>query len=691
MTVGEPPTHTAPPRELYRQDIDGLRALAVLSVVFFHAGVSALHGGFVGVDIFFVISGYLIGAHIYRDIVAGHFALRRFYYRRVKRILPALLALLVVCYVIALVLLSPEELFRFGKTALATLFSVSNFVLWHAAGDYFGLGPALNPLTMTWTLAVEEQFYILLPLLMLLLVRMVKTRSHTTEAIRRILTFTVWIVAALSFVLSVYVTAHHKLPAFYLIPFRAWELAAGVLMALYEARPSTSNLYGGQRLADLRSLLGLACLFYAIFRFDSSTPFPGPGALLPVLGTVLLLSAPQAVANRFLLSAVPLRWIGLISYSWYLWHWPLLSFAHIIAIKPLHTPTTVIIVLLALIPASLSYRYIEQPFRHSRTAPIPLLWRYAIVTLTIAIPGLIMVATRGIPHRYPEAAMIEAQTQPDVTCFGITAPIDSPHCLPPPDGRPAVALWGDSHANALAPTLRLMAADSNLRLLTFVHTSCPPLQGVGHASPVVPFDPSCIDFNTAALHRILQDPTIHTVILAGFWSAQLFEFPGYVRPTQHYPYLPDRRRANLIEGLHDTVSALRSAGKRTILIQDGPWFNFNPLPRALATVMPARLWSATHLLRQHADLTTALPSEIFSSIDDTGAAIVTSEAQRSGAELFYLNPHLCVHQTCPFVAGTHLLYRDEQHLTDYAAAQALQGIQLSGAESSPSALEHQSP
>ncbi len=665
----------------YRRDIDGLRAIAVAGVVFYHAGVFFLSGGFVGVDIFFVISGYLIGAHIYGEISEDQFSIIRFYQRRAKRILPALLVLLVICYVVAFLLFSPYELSRLGRFSFATLISGSNILAWYWAGDYFGPATSQNPLIMTWTLSVEEQFYIILPLLLLLLSRVAKACSLQSETVRKVIFRTVFLLTLISFLLCTLVTFKDKLTAFYLIPFRAWELAIGVLMALYEANPKKTpeTLYfgNGKIAANIRGWLGIGLILYAVLRFDATIPFPGPSALLPTIGAALLITAPTAFCNRRILSSWPLVGIGLVSYSWYLWHWPLMSFANIFAIKPLPAAVSVALALISLPIAWLSYRFVERPFRQSLTPPAKLLLRYGIVCTLVALPAALMVLTKGLPNRYPAAAGQERlQTQMTEGCFGDYAPNNSPTCLPKQDGTGAVALWGDSHAAALTPALTTFASRSGLRLLNITHRSCPPLMGVSHANAQSLFDHSCIDFNNATLKLLVNDHSVKTVVLAGFWSVGMNELPGYVRPDQHYPYQPDERRHNLQTGLHKTVSALQSAGKRVILIQDVPWLKFEPMPRLLITVISPRNWVVSHLLRQQANASTAAPDEVFGDRDAEAASIISQEATQDGVEVFDTQKQLCTANQCAFISNGDLLYRDYQHLTAAGSFVALQGISL---------------
>ena len=292
----------AAPAAAYRADIDGLRAIAVLSVVAYHVGLPPFSGGFVGVDIFFVISGYLIGGIVEREMRAGIFSFAGFYARRARRLLPALAGVLLFSYGAAALLLAPSETIDYAKSAIATIFAASNILFWKGGG-YFSPAAELNPLLMTWSLGVEEQFYIFFPIVLALLLRLRGQRVFVGLAV----------LSAASLALSVWAVRHAPTGAFYLLPARAWELGAGILLVLKPPRV-------GPALADGLGIAGLALLLVPIFGYDAHTSFPGLTAVPPVLGTVLLIAVPQSRINRFVLSAPPLVLLGLISYSWYLWH-----------------------------------------------------------------------------------------------------------------------------------------------------------------------------------------------------------------------------------------------------------------------------------------------------------------------------------------------------------------------------------
>jgi peptidoglycan/LPS O-acetylase OafA/YrhL len=654
----------------YRTDIDGLRAIAVTSVVLYHAGVAWLSGGFVGVDIFFVISGYLIGAHIYRDVSARRFSLGRFYRKRAKRILPALFFLLLFCYGIALLVLSSRELTGFAKYALGSVFSYSNVTAWQD-NSYFGPWADQRPLLMTWSLGVEEQFYLFIPLLMLGLALLGRNRP------RRPVFRGMLVLAVLSFGLSVWGTMNYRHSTFYLLPSRAWELLAGVLMAIYEAGPEeASSLYGGRRWSDVRSLAGVAAILYAVLHYGPTTMFPGQGALPPVMGAVLLLSAPAAWLNRFVLSSKPFRWIGLVSYSWYLWHWPLLSFARISADRAITTDTALVLCGIALGMAWISYRFIEQPFRHSKMAVAPLLIRYAAASVVFALPAVVMMATHGLPGRFPVAEGQDRAFWRPHPCMGAGSPVESQVCLPAADGRQAIALMGDSHADAIAPQMHDLAEAGGMRLYSLIHASCPPLIGAASSALNPNERRECLEYNRAALRRVVDDPAVRTVVLVGFWADPEEQGGGYLREGQSWPLSSEESDANFRGGLDATVLALHDAGKRVILVQDNEALKFDAYGRQKAYLIPVRGWIHRRVQGETAIPERATNDEMYVRENEAAAKTIAQVAAQRGAITFDLRPRMCSDSSCAFYADGTPLYIDTNHLSPAGVSLTLRGIPL---------------
>lgn len=334
----------------YRPEVDGLRAVAVLPVMLYHAGVSGFSGGFVGVDVFFVISGYLITAILLKDIRAGDFSLLKFYERRARRILPALFAVLIATFAMGIVFMIPSQLYDLSRATFATIFFVSNILFWRDT-DYFAPAAEENPLLHMWSLSVEEQFYIIFPIFLLLVSRMKE----------RLLLLSTIAVVIVSLLAAQVASATNPVANFFLLPTRAWELGIGALCALHL---SERGVMSNNWLASL----GLAGILAAVIFFDEATPFPSVYALLPVVGSALIiLFSGSGTFTHKLLSLKPFVWVGLISYSAYLWHQPLLAFARIQDVTS-SPPLSLMLglLLLSLCLAYLSWRYVEQPFRSTK-------------------------------------------------------------------------------------------------------------------------------------------------------------------------------------------------------------------------------------------------------------------------------------------------------------------------------------
>lgn len=338
----------------YRREIDGLRAVAVMPVILFHAGFGTFSGGYVGVDVFFVISGYLITTILLTDLERGQFSIIRFYERRARRILPTLFIVILACLPFAYMWMLPSQLADFSRSIIAVVFFVSNILFWSEA-DYFAPAAELKPLLHTWSLAVEEQYYLIFPLFLLALWRFG----------RRAVFWCIIGIALFSLILAEWGWRNSPSANFYLAPTRAWELLVGSITAFL-------TVGRGQRRSDVLSLIGLALIIFAIFAYDNDTPFPSLYALAPVVGTalIILFAARETWVAR-LLSTAPFVGIGLISYSAYLWHQPLFAFARLRS--PTEPGQTLMIglALLALLLAWGTWHWVEQPFRRRARPLLP--------------------------------------------------------------------------------------------------------------------------------------------------------------------------------------------------------------------------------------------------------------------------------------------------------------------------------
>jgi peptidoglycan/LPS O-acetylase OafA/YrhL len=658
----------------YRPDIDGLRALAIVSVVAYHVGIRALHGGFVGVDIFFVVSGYLIGGIVYNEAKCKTFTFAKFYQRRAKRILPVFFAVLLSCYSVAMLVLSPDELRRFAATALASIFSASNIHLWLTTG-YFTKGAQFDPLLMTWSLAVEEQFYILLPVVLL---AVLNYKRHLV--IHAIALFSV-----LSFVLSMWAVAHHPTMAFFLLPTRAWEIGVGVLLAIYANERPIAATGKPNRAVHVWGGLGAALLVCSIL-VSRSTQFPGVAALIPVVGTLLIIGTRNSFTSG-ILSTRPAVFVGKLSYSWYLWHWPMLSFARIVSDRPLGLGVTLSIAWVSFLVAIASFYLVEEPFRHSQTPARRMLIQYGTLLLTISMPPLVLFAMRGFPQRRAELAEMEAQgvnvaQDACLAPYGKTGPRLTPDCIAASNDQRIVALIGDSHAASLAATLRSIAVRSGYAFEELGKASCPPLQSITIYMPNHPgHDRECAAFNLQTLSYLRSNPRIDIVVIAAFWSGPLSQ------PEENFGYVPtlgshtevsyEVSLKNLQRGLENEVQQLRASGKRVVLMKDAPDLSFNPVQYEIARFIPLR--------RNLKELISPPPGPEYASgrasaYDDCQeSAIVDSIAAKySDVRVYDLKKRLCEGGGCAFLSHGSLLYVDSNHLSQAGAEATLAGLDLDG-------------
>jgi len=494
--------------------VDGLRAVAVVPVILFHAGFSYFQGGFVGVDVFFVISGYLITSIIYREVQSGTFSLIHFYERRIRRILPALFVVSLACIPFAWLWMFPEEFKDFAQSLIAINFFASNILFWTETG-YFNPASELKPLLHTWSLAVEEQFYVLFPLLLLLF------RRLRTDTLFLLITLAVF----LSLGLAEFASRVEPAANFYLLPFRAWELGVGALLSISNGHWQKI----GPRTAAIFSFVGLSMIFAAVFAFDESVPFPGLWALLPVLGTALVIACarPGNLVGR-LLSLGPMVGIGLISYSAYLWHQPLFAFARIRDLGGVSVLDYLVLSLASLGLAYLTWRFVEQPFRKKGLFSRSQVYFVAALSSSSLIAiGLVIHLDSGFPGRYGGQALAnELQGRLQVN-LGISedcgeSGVVTSSCKSAQE--PEILVWGDSYAMHLVPGI--MSSNQDAAIVQITKSVCGPILGV---APVkYPYSSKdwldgCIAFNEAAARYISGTGTLRYAVLSSPFDTYLRE------------------------------------------------------------------------------------------------------------------------------------------------------------------------
>jgi peptidoglycan/LPS O-acetylase OafA/YrhL len=527
----------------YRPDIDGLRAVAILSVLAFHAWPKVMRGGFVGVDIFFVISGYLITGIIAGNIDTGGFTIRGFYSRRIRRIFPALILVLLATLLLGAIVLFPSEYTQLGWHTVVAGFFSSNLQLWSETG-YFDPAAEVKPLLHLWSLGIEEQFYLLWPLLLLMVARW----KHSRIAV-------VLTIALASFLFYMGLYKSQGSAAFYMPFTRFWELLIGAFLALAPARPAETRLLRGlaarfpflarqgPQLASAAGLLLIGlCLTHSI---------TGARALLPTLGAALMIAAgPAAWLNRHLLANRAAVYIGLISYPLYLWHWPLLSFLHVEDLENVRAVQglTIGLLLLSFLLAALTYHILERPLRHAslrRTVP------YLLASmLLVMLAGGSIVLAKGLPARFKaqDRAMIAYATEEQDArkavfrqraCF-LDVDQDRSSFVPACANAAAdLFLWGDSHAAHLYSGLSGLVP----RLSQYTATECPPL--LDFRTSFVSND-HCPTINHAVLSKLTaQHPCV--AILAAYWPFY-FREPGFA------------------ESLSRTISEVRGHADEVVLV-----------------------------------------------------------------------------------------------------------------------------
>jgi peptidoglycan/LPS O-acetylase OafA/YrhL len=440
----------------YRADIDGLRAVAVTAVILFHAKVRFFTGGFVGVDVFFVISGYLITQLILADLDRGRFSLTEFYARRIRRIFPALYVVAAATVLVGWAMLTPLDLKFLGESIFATATFSSNFLFWLSSG-YFAPPLSQWPLLHTWSLSLEEQYYVAFPLLLLLL----------TAAAPRYRTALIIALAAASLLLCVFATGPDPRAAFFLAPFRVWEFLGGALLAL-GAVPQTKR----RSVRDGVGAIGLVLIAVAVFVFTPGTRFPGAAALLPVLGTAALIWAGEQSGTRCsqVLSLPPLVLTGKLSYSLYLWHFPILALASYVSLDGLSGFQTALLIALTAALSFLSWKFVEQPVRARRWVfgnRLVVLGLAALVAATAGAFGLSAYVKSGVPDRFDAAtarvlaAELELATGYRGCTFELERAKAGESCrIGTASAAPSFVLWGDSHADALRPGIALTASSS---------------------------------------------------------------------------------------------------------------------------------------------------------------------------------------------------------------------------------------
>ncbi|MGA9471790.1 MAG: acyltransferase family protein [Terriglobales bacterium] len=625
-----------------------MRAIAVLSVIAYHLSPHRIRGGFVGVDIFFVISGFLISSIIYQELDSRNFSIVGFYVRRIRRIYPALFVVLVFVCLAGWFILLPSEFVLLGKQIIGGSAFVANFVLWQQSG-YFAQEATQQPLLHLWSLGVEEQFYLAFPVICLIFHRS-KSRWSLTAAFL--------VIALASMAINIACVTRYSDATFFLPFSRLWELFLGAGLSLIRARNRHVRWVSLHTplFRDCIGFLGIAMLAGAILGINQNDRFPGWWALLPTIGTGLLIAAgPSSWMNRSVLSRDLFVFVGLISYPLYLWHWPILSFIEsanrngMLNLPKLLRHSIVLIASFAL--AYFTYRLIELPIRQvkqkgqRRKGALRLV---GCVAMT-GVFGLLVVATGGFPTRLPAAVVAldhdfrvqEAEAMRTGTCFlppDRSASSFSDNCLDPASGYAAqqlVFVWGDSHAADLVPGLRALQTRAGVRLAQYTASSCEPILGRWE-----PWRPLCRSINDAVMNRIrIIKPDV--VVMSADWT---------IWDMNHDPAFTAK--------LQKTIELVRATGVHRVVVVGSAPFWSDSVPELLVREVRRRS-------------TASVPHRLSRRyLGDHDDAMLMATAERGGAVFISIFDQLCDQSSCLVSTGdqwSDMLTYDNAHFTEHGS------------------------
>jgi peptidoglycan/LPS O-acetylase OafA/YrhL len=656
--------HDHLPHLSYRPEVDGLRAVAVLSVILFHAGVTGLPGGFTGVDIFFVISGFLITKIIVNALRERRFSFMEFYARRFKRLMPAALFMLLTTVVFGYWILTPDKYVELAKSAVYASLFLAN--VWFANNSgYFDQAAEVSPLIHMWSLAVEEQFYLLFPLFIL-----VSFKAGGMRGVR----FAILALLVASLAASILFSAHYPNGSFYLLPTRAWQLCAGALLVFLPWQ--RLQLQQGP---DALFITGALLIASAVVFLDAGLTYPGWLALLPVAGACLLIVSahtPTSIGNR-ILSLPPLVLVGRFSYSAYLWHWPIVSYYRVYVSERQFTATeTASLILASLVSGYLSYRFIEERFRYAK---LP-------ASKTIIIGGTTVAAMAAVPFAvyllqgFPHRISIEAQSITDMDlmwkweCTEKIRPFretDESFCVvgAPWDAATAKGLvWGDSHSLHWAPVLEPLARERGLSLL-IAPLECPPYLNaawVQESYPKFPnFTDTCTQKHLMTVAWLQAESDVSLIIMAAAWSGHLRQLyaadDAMITQMAAHATESDRKSEHMLAqmsqaALRATLDAIAQSGREVLLLGD--------VPRPNRNLNECAFNEFGQLLRAHCKQ----PHD-FLAFDEVRTFQTASNnvlravgEQRPDATAIIPTSLMCDEARCDTYLNGELLYKDSNHI-----------------------------
>ncbi len=639
-------------RITYRPDIDGIRGVAVLFVVLYHADITFISGGFIGVDVFFVISGYLITSIILKDCKDNQFKILNFWKRRIRRILPALLSMMLFCLIVGYFLYLPEDFKNLGQQVFSQTFFASN-ILFYLQSGYFDSANETKPLLHTWSLAVEEQFYFFFPVALYI----------AWKFFRKYVVHIIVLVFILSFVFSIYGVAHHPSATFYMLPTRAWELLIGSLIVFLPSIPISSLIF-----RFFLGFAGVCALLLPAFLYTSETAFPGLAALPVCVGTAILiwLHKNNETPIKKILAWKPFVFIGLISYSWYLWHWPSIVFTKYYFYEGAPQTILIIAILISFIMAIFSWKFIEQPFRNTETVLFkkPVILLYSLVFMGIL--GMLSFLTDIHKNSISPSVLKYAAGVNDINprrdeCHysNIEKLLENGPCfINKQKTLPITFLsFGDSFSTTLQPVLENLSQKYNISGQQASYSSCPPVFGINrkaHAKSLEQYQ--CMEFNNAVLDFIKKNKVKHVILFAR-WSAYMHEYPVFTKDS-----VVKDSRILFKEKLIKTIDILNKLGIKVWIIKQPPEHQLDvPLSLARALRMNKNIndlqINFSNYLERQKEI-----SEIFSLI----------EKDMSGSKnVSFIDPAkmLCANKnTCIIEHDGYSLYRDKYHLSQYGVA-----------------------
>jgi len=648
----------------YRPDIDGMRAIAVLLVIFYHAGFETFSGGFIGVDIFFVISGYLITGIVARELSRGDFTFARFYTRRIKRLLPAFYSVVIVSAVVGYAVLLPGELRAFAESTLAALFFVSNFYFGTVTEGYFAPEVETLPLLHTWSLAVEEQFYFVWPVSLMLLRRRLDPR------------YLVPLLCALmvaSFACAEIAVRSLSDTVYYALWSRAGELLIGAILALRHREEAADTRSRPGNLAELfLTLLGFGLVAGPAVLLDDGSTFPGLNALWPCLGIAILIHVGRVsgAVSRPVLSLPPLVFTGLISYALYLWHWPIFVFARALRIE-FSAGVAWTLIAIAFAFATLSWRFVERPIRYRRDVSFraALLWIFGAPAFGLAAAGLFAVVSGGIESRFsPEVLdslatarfgaekargicvrLDEIELPPEAECLLGAGTEGARKTDSGETGGPDALLWGDSIANHYSGFFDEVGRASGIQLRDVTMAGCPPILDTLRLDRRK--GPICRARNDEVM-ELIRRSDFGTVYIGGNWASYL-EPGGFLGDAVDTTRSPENSARVLRAGLERTVAAILRVGKTPVILRNVPRMDFDAATCAVKNrIHPERFQRTCRmdLVRHEADI---------QAVD-----AILRDLQSDHPRLRFLSPLelICPEGSCVAELAGVPLYKDLYHL-----------------------------